>query len=71
MARLTSGQRRVQERGRGGIIVVIADQWRRLRTPVPLFDIVKPNVSNEDNDNDNNDNNKGAVWGRGDERLGC
>ncbi len=46
-------------------------QWQRSRTPVPLVNIVKPDVAdneddNDDNDNgndndDNDDNNKGVV----------
>ncbi len=38
-----------------------------MQTPVPLVNIVKPNVKDNDNYNNNNDNNKGVVL-RGGER---
>jgi hypothetical protein len=32
-----------------------------LRTPIPLVDIVEPNIDNDNDNEDDDDNNKGAV----------
>jgi hypothetical protein len=47
-------------------------QGQRSRTPVPLVNIVEPDVVNDDDDDNNNNNEEGTVLrgGRKDKRMG-
>ncbi len=58
--------------GGGGLPSLLQIQWQRSRTPIPLVNIVKPDVADNEDDNnngkdngndndDNDDNNKGMV----------
>jgi hypothetical protein len=46
---------------RGGSSSSLRIGWRRSQIPVPLVNILEPNVDNNDNNNDSDNNDKGTV----------